>query len=511
MPKTLRLILGDQLNYEHSWFRELNPEVSYVMMEILPEAQYVRHHIQKLLAFFGAMRQFSDYMQSQGHHFIYFSLDAPHNRHSFAENIKSILDTDKYQRLQYQEPDEYRLDQLLGSLSEKLDIEVEMTSSEHFLSERTEVKDFFKGKKSFLLESFYRYMRKKYDVLMEGDQPLSGKWNYDADNRKKYKGEIPIPRLQMAPPPLQDILQAIEAQGIEYLGQVDLNQFDWPISREAALRFLDFFTQNCLPYFGTFQDAMEMNEPFLFHSRLSFAINTKILHPREVILKVLESWQQMPDKINLAQVEGFIRQVLGWREYMRGIYWAKMPEYADLNFLDLKNKLPEFYWNGNTKMRCLQQAISQSLEKAYAHHIQRLMVTGNFALLAGVDPAQVDEWYLGIYIDAIEWVEITNTRGMSQFADGGIVGTKPYVSSANYIDKMSNYCAKCHYQKKKRYGEKACPFNSLYWHFYEQHRDKLGKNPRIGMAYRNLDRMKPEEKEKIMIQAQEYLSNLDHL
>jgi deoxyribodipyrimidine photolyase-related protein len=254
---------------------------------------------------------------------------------------------------------------------------------------------------------------------------------------------------------------------------------------------------------------MYTGDAFLFHSRLSFSLNNKMLSPLEVVEKVERYWFANQDRINIAQVEGFIRQIIGWREYMRGVYWAKMPEYATLNFFGHNRKLPEFYWSGKTKMNCLKHSIGQSLEKSYAHHIQRLMVTGNFALLAGIHPDEVDQWYLGIYIDAIEWVEITNTRGMSQFADGGIVGTKPYVSSANYIDKMSDYCKGCHYDKSLKIGEKACPFNSLYWHFYHRNEDKLAKNPRIGMAYRTLEKMK--DKSKILDQAEKYLGNLEGL
>jgi len=264
-----------------------------------------------------------------------------------------------------------------------------------------------------------------------------------------------------------------------------------------------------LIHFGQYQDAMTTWDPFLFHSRLSFSLNTKMISPLEVVRKVETYWESHQDEVSISQVEGFVRQIIGWREYMRGIYWAKMPEFAELNFFGHERPLPSWYWTGNTKMNCLSKSISQSLEHAYAHHIQRLMVTGNFALLAGIDPAALDEWYLGIYIDAIEWVEITNTRGMSQFADGGIVGTKPYVSSANYIQKMSNYCGQCAYDAKKKTGHGACPFNSLYWNFYEVNRSKLQKNPRIGMAYRTLDKM--SNKKELLAQAAEYLDKIETL
>ena len=274
---------------------------------------------------------------------------------------------------------------------------------------------------------------------------------------------------------------------------------------------LDFFVRHCLPHFGTFQDAMTPEFWSLYHSRLSFSINTKMLSPLEVVEAAITHWKSHPDKIDIAQIEGFVRQIIGWREYMRGIYWAKMPEFAAMNFFNHQRKLPQWFWTGDTKMHCLKHSIKQSLQFAYAHHIQRLMVTGNFALLAGIHPDEVDQWYLGIYIDAIEWVEITNTRGMSQFADGGIVGTKPYVSSANYMDKMSHYCGNCYYNKKEKMGAKACPFNSLYWHFYDRHEDLLSKNPRIGMAYRNLARMDGEKKAAILETAERYLENIEEL
>ncbi|MEL6594223.1 MAG: cryptochrome/photolyase family protein, partial [Bacteroidota bacterium] len=310
---------------------------------------------------------------------------------------------------------------------------------------------------------------------------------------------------------LSEIAEMIEARGVKTIGSVNADHFIWPTSREDAKAALDFFVQRCLPHFGTYQDAMTREYWALFHSRLSFPLNAKILHPLEVVNAAIEYWETHEEEVSLAQLEGFVRQIIGWREYMRGVYWAHMPEYASENYFGHDRKLPDYFWTGETKMACVSHAVSQSLEQAYAHHIQRLMVTGNFALLAGIDPDELDQWYLGIYIDAIEWVEITNTRGMSQFADGGKVGTKPYVSSANYIDKMSDYCGGCHYNKKKRHGEKACPFNSLYWHFYARNEDKLRKNPRIGFAYRTLARMKDEERIKTLEQAEVYLEGLEGL
>jgi deoxyribodipyrimidine photolyase-related protein len=274
---------------------------------------------------------------------------------------------------------------------------------------------------------------------------------------------------------------------------------------------LDFFVAECLPLFGTYEDAMSPTEWSIYHSRLSFSMNTKMISPLEVINKAVEAWESNPEKITINQLEGFVRQILGWREYMRGIYWMKMPEFAKLNYFKNQAKLPDWYWTGKTKMNCLKHSISQSLQYAYAHHIQRLMITGNFALLAGVNPDEVDAWYLGIYIDALDWVEITNTRGMSQFADGGIIGSKPYVSSASYIDKMSHYCGSCYYDKAKKVGDRACPFNSLYWNFYDRNANLLAKNPRIGMMYNVWNKMLPNVKSEILAQAEYYLKNINEL
>jgi deoxyribodipyrimidine photolyase-related protein len=274
---------------------------------------------------------------------------------------------------------------------------------------------------------------------------------------------------------------------------------------------MDFFVKECLPLFGTFQDAMAPEEWSVYHSRLSFSMNVKLISPQEVVNKAIEEYQKRPEEIEYNQLEGFVRQIIGWREYMRGIYWLKMPQYASLNYFEHSEKLPAWFWTGKTKMNCMKQAIDQSLTFAYAHHIQRLMITGNFALLAGVDPTEVDKWYLGIYIDAFEWVEITNTRGMSQFADGGIVGSKPYVSSATYINKMSSYCSGCFYDKAKKTGDKACPFNSLYWNFYDKHESKLSGNPRIGMMYNVWRKMQPNVKADLLQQADYYLKHINEL
>ena len=510
MKKTLRLILGDQLNHQHSWFQQVDENVMYVMMEVRSETDYVVHHIQKVVAFFQAMRLFADELKHNGNQVIYLPLDDFENKQSFTENIRWISQKYKIESIEYQYPDEFRVDKELLALFEVLKLPVSVVDSEHFFTSRTEFAEFFKGKEQFLMESFYRYMRKKHDILMIAGQPEGDKWNFDSDNRKKIPANHTIIQPYLFHRDVSDIVQMIRKSGIKTMGEIDDKQFIWPVTRKDSLEILEFFIEYCLPYFGTFQDAMTLDSWSVYHSRISFAMNVKLISPQEVIEKVIKHYRQN-NSISLNQVEGFVRQIVGWREYMRGVYWMHMPEYASLNFFNHENNLPDWYWTGETKMLCLSHSIKQSLQFAYAHHIQRLMVTGNFALLAGVQPDEVDGWYLGIYIDALDWVEITNTRGMSQFADGGIVGTKPYVSSANYIDKMSSYCGKCHYNAKQKVGEKACPFNSLYWHFYARNEQLLRKNPRIGMMYVTWDKMQPQVKAELLNQAEEYLSNINEL
>jgi deoxyribodipyrimidine photolyase-related protein len=361
------------------------------------------------------------------------------------------------------------------------------------------------------METFYRYMRKKHSILMDGNQPLKGRWNFDSENRKKLPKQHQVKSPLLFKNDLSDLLEDIIKNKINFIGRVNADEFIWPINRKDSLKLLDFFISDCLPSFGLFQDAMALNKWSLYHSRLSFALNIKLISPKEVIEKVIKAYFKRSEEIDFAQVEGFVRQILGWREYMRGIYWNQMPGYENLNFFNHQNKLPEWYWNGETRMQCLDQAIKQSLDYAYAHHIQRLMITGNFALLAGVNPNELDQWYLGIYIDAIEWVEITNTRGMSQFADGGMLATKPYISSASYIDKMSDYCASCYYNKNLKTGERACPFNSMYWNFLAVNRKLLISNQRMSMMYSVWDKMDKRIQQDILNQAQKYLNNMHSL
>lgn len=509
--KTLRLILGDQLNINHSWFKNVEPDVLYVMMEIRSETDYVWHHIQKIAAFFCAMRNFAEDLKTKKHSVIYIKLNDTDNKQTFALNCDQLILKYKITHFEFLLPDEYRVDKALKNYMKSLKIFSAVYDTEHFFTTRKELGEFFKDKKTFLMESFYHYMRKKHSILMQGSQPLNNKWNFDSDNRKK------LPATHKATEPLtfqnnvSEIVEEISKTNIITIGTLDAKNFIWPVDRQQSLQLLDFFVKECLPLFGTYQDAMSPQEWSLYHSRLSFSMNSKLISPAEVINEAINEWKKRPEEIAYNQLEGFVRQIIGWREYMRGIYWLKMPGFAEVNYFEHKNKLPDWYWTGKTKMNCLRDAINQSLNYAYAHHIQRLMITGNFALLAGIHPDEVDQWYLGIYIDALEWVEITNTRGMSQFADGGEIATKPYISSATYIDKMSHYCKDCFYDKSKKVGERSCPFNSLYWNFYDQHANKLSKNPRVGMMYNVWNKMKTKERVAILEQADYYLKHVNEL
>ena len=506
----LRLILGDQLNLRHSWYQERDKNILYVLYELHQEVNYVVHHIQKIVAFFTAMRAFASDLREQGHKVLYFDINDVASKKMLSKNIKELILEKSISKFEYQLPDEYRLDSQLKAICEDINIPYESFDTEHFLTTREELKSFFAGKKQLIMEFFYRDMRKKYDLLMEQGKPLGGQWNFDKNNRKKWKGDPSIPSpYQSDKKENQEVYRAIIKAGIESIGVYNEESYLFPANRKEALEQLDYFCEHLLIHFGDYQDAMHNEERNLFHSRISFALNTKILHPLEVMGKVIEYYQKNQERIALSQVEGFVRQILGWREYMRGIYWREMPEYKNQNKLENFNRLPEFYWTGKTKMNCLRESITDSLETAYAHHIQRLMITGNFALLIQCHPDEVDKWYLGIYADAIEWVQLPNTRGMSQWADGGIVATKPYVSSAAYIHKMSNYCDECQYNRGKRTGKDACPFNSLYWNFLDEKKEQFRKNNRMAMMMRLLDKIPALEKEEIKKRALSIIQNPD--
>ncbi|NOI95444.1 MULTISPECIES: cryptochrome/photolyase family protein [Vibrio] len=516
--KTIRLILGDQLNIEHSWFGHVSDEVIYIIAELKQETDYVASHIQKVAAFFSAMGYFAEELTQRGHQVLHLTLDDTAQFKDLDAVLQHYTNEFDAEKFEYQRPDEYRLLEQLNKL--KLPNTVKgCFDSEHFMFPFAEIEEQFPKDKHIMMEHFYRRMRKRFDILLDDGKPVGGKWNYDANNRKKLKKQdiVNLPQPLMFANDISSILERIERHQVATIGQVG-DQLLWPVNRAQSLSLLAHFCQVCLPLFGHFQDAMTVEHDSkwsLYHSRLSFSLNSKLLSPSEVIDAALSAYhassKQGAPTIDIAQVEGFIRQILGWREYIRAVYWANMPAYASKNHYSADRALPHYFWDGHTKMNCMKHAIDQSLEFAYAHHIQRLMVTGNFCLITGIAPDQVDSWYLGIYVDAIEWVEMPNTRGMALFADGGIVGTKPYSASGSYINRMSDYCKGCHYKIKERTGESSCPFNSLYWRFMNQHRDALNRNPRMGMLYRSWDNMDEQEQQAILDTAEQRLTNLENL
>ncbi|WP_338359937.1 cryptochrome/photolyase family protein [Yeosuana marina] len=507
--KTLRLILGDQLNIKHSWFKQPNDEIVYCLFEMRQETDYVVHHIQKVIGFFAAMRQFAKDLKVLNHGVIYFKINDANNTQNLIDNLKLLINDHSIQRFEYQQPDEYRLDIQLDTFCKTLSIESGIYSTEHFYTKIDDLAQFFKGKKQYLMENFYRDMRKKHDILMVANQPEGGIWNYDKSNRNKWKEDDMIPSYKYFENDVSDVLNDINKATIKTIGHFKAKTFAYPISRKQALEQLRFFCEELLIHFGDYQDAMHTSEAYLFHSRLSFAMNLKLISAKDVITTATNYYQKNKNLIDISQIEGFVRQIIGWREYMRGMYWARMPEFKKENALDNTNRLANFFWTGQTKMNCLKQSINNSLDNGYAHHIQRLMITGNYALLTQTNPDDIDAWYLGIYVDAIEWVQLPNTRGMSQFADGGKIATKPYVSSGSYIHKMSNYCDSCYYNNKKKTEEDACPFNSLYWNFLDDKRPFLENNFRMKMMYRVLDKMTPEDLHQIKYKAQHIINYQD--
>lgn len=520
---TVRLVLGDQLNPCHPWFETVRDDVVYVLLELRQETDYVLHHAQKVLAIFAAMRAFAQQLRDGGHRVRHVRLGDPSNRGPLTDNLDALLRHYGATAFEYQSPDEWRLDAQLAQWCQVRSqhqgdgapaVRCQMVNSAHFFTDRHEAAALFATRKQWLMEHFYRHMRQRHGVLLVTDGqgrrgPAGGQWNFDHDNRKAWPGTPAEPADWRTPHDHQALWDEIVSQGVQTFGNPKAHQMAWPLNRAEALGHLEAFVTHALPHFGAYQDALSHRGWRLFHSLLSFALNVKMLSPREVVARAEQAWHD--GHADLPAVEGFIRQILGWREYVRGVYWAHMPGYDQRNALGHQRPLPAWFWSGQTRMACMAQAVGQSLEHAYAHHIQRLMVIGNFALLAGLNPQAVHRWYLGVYIDAFEWVELPNTVGMSQFADGGLMATKPYVSSAAYIDRMGDHCKGCHYQKKERLGERACPFNALYWDFHLRHTHTLAGNPRIGMVYQTLRKMSPQDTEALQRQAQEVLSRLDAL
>jgi len=500
----LVLILGDQLSDQMAALREADRDRDVVIMtEVASETDYVPHHPKKIAFLFAAMRNFATELQSAGWRVLYTRLDDPENAGSIPGEILRRAEETGAQEVLATEPGEWRLISAL----EDCPIPVHQFPDDRFLCSHAEFEAWAEGRKELRMEWFYREMRRKTGLMMEGDKPAGGKWNFDHDNRKPAKNALTFAGpLQFDPDPeTEAVLTLVEERFGENFGT--LRPFWFATSRDQALCALDHFVRHDLPDFGDYQDAMLLRERFLAHSVLSMYLNAGLLSWAEICAAVVDAWEAGDVPINAA--EGYIRQVIGWREYMRGIYFREGPDYTQRNALDLRRRLPEFYWTGETRMACLKAVITQTRDEAYAHHIQRLMVTGNFALLAGINPFEVHEWYLAVYADAYEWVEAPNVIGMSQFADGGIVGSKPYVSGGGYIKRMSDYCNQCAYDVGEKTGESACPYNYLYWSFLHTHRERFGKNPRMAQMYRTWMKMSDEKRSATLGSAAAFLAKLD--
>jgi deoxyribodipyrimidine photolyase-related protein len=493
---TLRLILGDQLSQLISSLKECNKTNDIILMcEVGDEATYVKHHQKKIAFLFSAMRHFAAELKSNGYKIYYTKLDDAQNTGSFRGEVERALKQFDIQRIVVTHPGEYRVLLDMQTWERNFGIPVEIREDDRFLCTPEDFADWAKDRKQMRMEYFYRDMRKKYFILMDGDDPVGGQWNYDKENRKPPKAGLNVPKPDIHEPDeiTCEAMELVAQRFPDHFG--NLKPFYFAVTRDQALNVLQLFIEQRLPYFGDYQDAMIEGEPWMYHSHISFYLNCGLLLPLECVKSAEEAYYQ--GKAPLNAVEGFIRQIMGWREYVHGIYWLKTPGYAEQNFLQATRPLPDFYWTAHTKMNCLHQCVRETQENAYAHHIQRLMVLGNFALIAGIDPKQVNEWFLIVYADAYEWVELPNVSGMILFADGGYLASKPYASGGSYIDRMSDYCKNCSYKVTKKTGSDACPFNYLYWDFLDRNRKKLQSNHRLGMMYKTYDRMDEDKKQAI--------------
>lgn len=507
--KRLILILGDQLNADSAALNDIKPRSDEILMvESVSEAQYVWSHKARIALFLSAMRHFAEYLKDQGFTLTYLQ----HSPNSIVDEIKDKIISGKFTHLVCVEPGEWRLKQSIASLAAELKIVLEVRPDNHFYCTHPEFQEWVANKKELRLEYFYRLMRKTHGILIDQNgNPEGGQWNFDRDNRKPFPkkgpGLIPPPELFEPDAITKVVLAEVEERYPDHPGS--LESFQWPVTRQQALQALEGFVAHRLASFGIYEDAMWTDTPFGWHSLLSSSLNLKLLNPREVIDAVLLAWKK--DGLELATVEGFIRQILGWREFVRGMYFLDMPQMALDNFYDHQNTLPAWYWTGDTQMKCMQEAIGQTLQYGYAHHIQRLMVTGNFALLAEILPKEVCDWYLAIYVDAVEWVELPNTAGMALFASGGRFTSKPYIASGAYIKRMSNYCNSCQYKPDIRFGEGACPVTNLYWNFLIKHRAQFEASPRTRLMTANLSRISDPDQQAIQMHAIRLLGDLNSL
>ncbi|KZY64667.1 deoxyribodipyrimidine photolyase [Oleiphilus sp. HI0071] len=512
----LRLVLADQLSHDLASLRDIDPEKDVILMaEVRTEATYVKHHKRKTAFLFSAMRHFAQELEQRGLTVRYIRYDDAQNAGSLEGEVRQALNVLGLKHLVLTFPGEWRVLEDMQSWGETFCVHVEIREDDRFLSTLEDFDAWTQGRKQLRMEFFYRELRKRLNILMEAGsesdekgaaKPLGGQWNFDADNRKALPKGVSVPAKTAFEPDAitEEVLALVRAEFHEHFGSVE--SFDLAVTRDQALQVLAQFIEERLMHFGDFQDAMKKGEPWLFHSHISFYLNCGLLTPAEVIEQVESAYHA--HNLPLNAVEGFIRQVLGWREYVRGLYWQQMPHYAEQNTLDATRDLPEFFWTADTDMQCLSQCISETRDNAYAHHIQRLMVLGNFLLLAGIDPKQVQNWYLLVYADAYEWVELPNVQGMILFADGGLMASKPYAASGSYINKMSDYCQSCRYKVKDKNGDQACPFNYLYWDFLERNKPVLRGNQRLAMPYRTLEKMTDEKRALIASDSQRFLGKL---
>ena len=500
----LLLVLGDQLSHGLSALEKTDKANDVVVMaEVMGEAEYVPHHPKKIAFTFTAMRKFAVALKDAGWTVAYTKLDDPDNTGSITGELIRRASEYKAAGVVYTEPGEWRLISALAQMP----LQTHCLPDTRFIASHQEFEGWAEGRKQLRMEYFYRDMRRKTGLLMDGDQPEGGKWNYDHDNRKPAPDQVDYPGpLQFEPDAtVAEVLNLVEKRFADNFG--DLRPFWFATDTAQAELHLDHWLIHGLPKFGDFQDAMLNDNRFLYHAIIGLYLNAGLLDPLEVCRKAEAAYQRGDAPLNA--VEGFIRQIIGWREYVRGIYFLQGPDYTSRNALGHTRKLPAMYWGGETRMNCIAKAVGQTKEEAYAHHIQRLMVTGNFALLAGLDPAEVHEWYLAVYVDAYEWVEAPNVIGMSLFADDGIIASKPYISSGNYIHKMSDYCGPCAYRVQDKTGDKACPFNLLYWHFLDRHRARFSNNLRMGNMYRVWDRMDEARRETVLREADAFLARME--
>ncbi|WP_221793261.1 cryptochrome/photolyase family protein [Aquisediminimonas sediminicola] len=505
--RNLILVLGDQLTPTLSSLAAGDPSRDRVLMaELHDEATYVRHHKKKIAFLFSAMRHFAEELRSLGWTLDYVKLVAPDNQGSFSGQVAHAAATHRPDRIIITEAGEWRVMEMMKDWQSQFSIPVDILPDDRFLCAHAAFKHWASSRKQLRMEYFYRDMRRQTGLLMDGDQPVGGKWNFDADNRKAADIDLFMPRPKNCAPDAitQEVLALVDARFDNHFG--DLAPFWFAVTRADAEAAFTAFVQQALPHFGDYQDAMLAGEPFLYHAVISQYLNCGLLDPLRICQQVEAAYRAGKAPLNAA--EGFIRQIIGWREYVRGIYWLKMPGYEHENFFGHTRLLPDFYWTAETDMACIKAAVSQTKKQAYAHHIQRLMVTGNFAMLAGIDPHELHQWYLSVYADAYEWVELPNTLGMSQFADGGLLASKPYAASGAYINRMSNYCGSCRYDVKQRTGRAACPFNALYWDFIARHRDKIANNPRMAQMIRTYDKFAADEQQRIADSAKTFLASL---